>query len=95
MNWTEKEDFPKGLDKDCYILAKHSSVMSDFVDEFQVFMYIKNENKLYIRRTDGDVFDTDMTEKFNYSFTHYCEITGIDYLLCHLPMGNRAKGYIQ
>ena len=41
MQWTDIKKFPKGLEKDCYILVKHNCLMSDTPFEFHIFKYIK------------------------------------------------------
>jgi hypothetical protein len=46
MSWIEHKEFPKGLDSDCYILAKNCNS----IDEFEVFKYIKTHNEVYKTR---------------------------------------------
>lgn len=85
MQWTDIKEFPKGLEKDCYILVKHNCYMSDTPFEFHVFKYIKNENKIYLEgMKKGYVGDYEMEEQsLKTYYKAYTEITGCEYMLHH------------
>lgn len=87
MIWNDIKEFPKGLEKDCYILVKHNSFMSDTHIEFQVFKYIKNENKIYLEGVkNGYVGDYEIEEQnLKTYYQSYLEITGCEYML-HPPL---------
>jgi hypothetical protein len=83
MQWTDIKEFPKGLEKDCFILVKHNSYMSDSMFEFHILKYIKKENKVYKEwYHEYKDINIDYTENFRHPYYDaYIEITGINYLI--------------
>lgn len=90
MKWILKEEFPKNLNENCYVILKHSEFMSDRMDTFIIVKYIKSENKLYeMSCINGYIGSYDITESvFNFSCTHYCKIENIE-CICEIDPPER------